>query len=188
MLELKFVRENADAVLKAAQDRGLEIPMDDLLGLDLRRRTVLTGLEEKRTRHKRGNKEIGERVRAGEEAADLRQEMGALSDEIKTLEAEVDGLDAKMREIVIRIPNIPHDSVPVGMDESFNQEVRRWGEPRRFDFQPLPHWELGERLDVLDFQRGVKIAESRFTLLKGKGALLERALINLMLEIGRAHV
>jgi len=183
MLELKFVRENADAVLKAAQDRGLEIPLDDLLELDRRRRIILAELEEKRARHKRGNKEIGERVRGGGDAEALRQEMGALSDEIKTLEAEVDGLEAEMGEITIRIPNIPHDSVPVGMDESFNQEVRRWGEPKPFDFQPLPHWELGEQLDILDFQRGVKIAESRFTLLKGIGALLERALINFMLDL-----
>jgi seryl-tRNA synthetase len=88
-----------------------------------------------------------------------------------------------MREILVRIPNIPHDSVPVGPDETFNQEVRRWGEPRDFDFTPLSHWDLGEQLDILDFQRGVKIAESRFTLLKGQGALLERALINFMLDL-----
>ncbi len=183
MLELKFVRENAETVHKAAQDRGLEIPLDDLLELDRRRRAILTELEEKRARHKHGNKEIGGKVRAGEDGSALRKEMGTLSDEIKSLEAEVDGLDARMREIIIRIPNVPHASVPVGMDESFNQEVRRWGEPRTFDFQPRPHWEVGEGLDILDFQRGVKIAESRFTLLKGKGALLERALINFMLDL-----
>jgi seryl-tRNA synthetase len=183
MLELKFVRENAETVHKAAQDRGLEVSLDDLLELDRRRRAVLTELEEKRARHKRGNKEIGGKVRAGEDDAALRKEMGTLSDEIKSLEADVDGLDVRMREIIIRIPNVPHETVPVGMDESFNREVRRWGEPRAFDFQPRPHWEVGEGLDILDFQRGVKIAESRFTLLKGKGALLERALINFMLDL-----
>ncbi len=183
MLELKFVRENADAVAKAARDRGLEVPLDDLLELDRRRRSLLSGLEEKRARHKRGNKEIGEKVRAGKDAAALREEMGALSDDIKSLEAEVDDVDARMREILIRIPNVPHESVPVGMDESFNQEVRRWGEPRKFDFPPRPHWEVGEGLGILDFQRGVKIAESRFTLLRDAGALLERALINFMLDL-----
>ncbi len=183
MLEMRFVRENADAVRKAARDRGLEVPLDDFLELDRRRRAVLAELEEKRARHKRGNKEIGERVRAGEDASTLRGEMGALSGGIKALEAEVDGLDAEMREIAVRIPNIPHASVPVGADETFNREVRRWGDPPRFDFPPLPHWELGEQLDILDFQRGVKIAESRFTLLKGGGALLERALINFMLDL-----
>lgn len=183
MLELRFVRDNVEVVRKAAQDRNLDVPLDDLLELDRRRRSILTDLEEKRARHKKGNKEIGGRVRAGDDTASLREEMGALSEEIKSLETEVADLDARMREILIRIPNVPHDSVPVGADESFNQEMRRWGKPRGFDFQPRPHWEVGEGLDILDFQRGVKIAESRFTLLKGKGALLERALINFMLDL-----
>ena len=183
MLDLKFVRDNPQAVAKAAADRGMEVPLEELLELDRRRRELLVEVEEKRARHKRGNKEIGARVRAGEDAGALREEMGALSEEIKSLEEEVDALEEKMRGILEWIPNLPHDSVPVGPDESFNREVRRWGEPRQFPFQPLPHWELGEQLDILDFQRGVKIAESRFTLLKGKGALLERALINFMLDL-----
>lgn len=183
MLELRFVRENTGTVRKAVHDRGLDVPLDDLLEMDARRRALLSEVEEKRARHKKGNKEIGERIRAGEDPAVLRGEMGALSEEIKTLEAEVDRLQGSMREIMIRIPNVPDGSVPVGMDESYNREVRRWGEPRRFDFQPLPHWDVGEGLGILDFQRGVKIAESRFTLLKGVGALLERALINFMLDL-----
>ncbi|WP_287154986.1 serine--tRNA ligase [Candidatus Solincola tengchongensis] len=183
MLDLKFVRENADLVRKALEDRCLEVPLDDLLEKDSRRRSLLAELEEKRARHKRGNKEIGERIRKGEDPAALREEMGALSEEIRSLEAEADGLEAAVREILVRLPNLPHESVPVGPDETYNREVRRWGEPRAFDFQPLPHWELGEQLGVLDFQRGVKIAESRFTLLRGKGALLERALINFMLDL-----
>ncbi|RJP33076.1 MAG: serine--tRNA ligase [Actinobacteria bacterium] len=183
MLELKFVRENADVVRKAAADRGLEVPLDDLLELDRRRRALLADVEEKRSRHKKGNREIGELMRGGGDAAALREEMGGLSEEIKSLEAEVDDLDARMRDILVWIPNIPHESVPVGLDETFNREERRWGEPPAFPFQPLPHWELGEQLDILDFQRGVKIAESRFTLLKGTGALLERALVNFMLDL-----
>lgn len=183
MLDLKFVRENADLVRRALEDRGLEFPLDDLLERDRRRRALLADLEEKRARHKKGNKEIGERMRKGEDPADLRREMGALSEEIRALEAEAEGLEAAVREMMARIPNLPHESVPVGPDETYNREVRRWGEPPAFDFQPLPHWELGERLGILDFQRGVKIAESRFTLLRGKGALLERALINFMLDL-----
>lgn len=183
MLDLRFLRENVDLVRKAVADRGLEVPLDELLELDESRRRLLTDLEEKRARHKKGNKEIGERVRKGEDPAALREEMGRLSDEIKALEAEVDSMDAAMRDILVRIPNIPHPSVPVGPDETYNQEVRRWGEPPSFAFPPLPHWELGEGLGILDFQRGVKIAESRFTLLRGKGALLERALINFMLDL-----
>ncbi len=183
MLDLKFVRDNAELVRKALRDRGLEVPLDELLEKDRRRRAVLAELEEKRARHKRGSKEVGDRVRRGEDPADLRREMGALSDEIAALEEEAGELEAAVREIMVRIPNLPHESVPVGPDETCNQEVRRWGEPPEFDFQPLPHWELGEQLGILDFQRGVKIAESRFTLLRGKGALLERALINFMLDL-----
>jgi seryl-tRNA synthetase len=183
MLELRFVRENVEVVRKAIGDRGLEVSLDELLELDGRRRIMLTDLEEKRALHKKGNKEIGELMRGGGDAAALREEMGGLSEKIKALETEVDGLDERMREILIWIPNIPHESVPVGLDETFNREVRRWGEPPEFAFAPLPHWELGEQLDILDFQRGVKIAESRFTLLKGNGALLERALINFMLDL-----
>ncbi len=183
MLELRFVRENADTVRKAVAERSLEVPLDELLELDGRWRRLLVELEEKRARHKRGNKEIGARIRAGEDPAALREEMGRLSEEIRALEGEADRLEARMKEILAWLPNIPHASVPVGPDETFNREVRRWGEPRRFAFQPLPHWEIGEGLDILDFQRGVKIAESRFTLLKDKGALLERALVNFMLDL-----
>ena len=183
MLDLRFVRENADRVRKALADRGLEVPLDELLEKDRRRRAVLADLEEKRARHKRGSKEVGERVRRGEDPAVLREEMAALSEEIGKLEKEADALEAAVRELLARLPNIPHESVPVGPDETYNREVRRWGQPPAFGFQPLPHWELGEQLGILDFQRGVKIAESRFTLLRGKGALLERALINFMLDL-----
>jgi seryl-tRNA synthetase len=183
LLDLKFIRDNTEKVRKAAEDRGLEVPLDNLLEMDRRRRALLVDVEEKRARHKKGNKEIGELTRTGGDTTTMREEMGTLSGEVKTLEDEVAGLEGDMREILIRIPNIPHSSVPVGSDEASNEEVRRWGEPREFDFPPLSHWELGERLDILDFQRGVKIAESRFTLLKGNGALMERALINFMLDL-----
>ncbi len=183
MLDLKFLRENVDLVRKAVADRGMEVPLDELLALDGRRRRLLADLEERRARHKKGNKRIGELVRKGEDPAALRAEMRALSDEIKALEAEADSLETAMRDILVRIPNLPHPSVPVGPDESSNQEVRRWGDPPSFAFPPLPHWEIGEQLGILDFQRGVKIAESRFTLLRGVGALLERALINFMLDL-----
>jgi seryl-tRNA synthetase len=184
MLDLKFIRDNPETVRKAISDRNLKgVDLDELLELDLKRRALLTGLEEKRARHKRGNKEIGELIRSGGDAEAKRAEMGTLSEEIKTLEQEAGKLDDEMREVLVRIPNIADASVPVGLDEAANLEVRRWGEPRKFDFPPLPHWELGEQLDILDFQRGVKIAESRFTLIKGVGARLERALINFMLDL-----
>jgi len=183
MLDLKLIRENPEVVRKAILDRDLKVNLDDLLELDRKRRSLLTELEEKRSKHKRGNKEIGELMRSGGDANALRAEMGELSENVKGLEEEVGRIESEMQEVLERIPNIPDSSVPVGRDESANSEVRRWGEPRQFDFPPLPHWELGEQLDILDFQRGVKIAESRFTLIKGAGALLERALINFMLDL-----
>ncbi len=183
MLDLKFVRENVELVRKALMNRGMEAPLDHLLELDRDRRTLQINLEEKRARHKQGNKEIGRRMRIGEEVESLRKEMSALSEEIKADEERMTRLEREIREILIRLPNIPHPSVPVGPDETYNREVRRWGSPRSFDFKPLPHWELGEQLGILDFQRGVKIAESRFTLLREEGALLERALINFMLDL-----
>ena len=183
MLDLKFIRDNPEAVRKSVEDRGMVLPLDDLLELDEKRRALLVEMEEKRARHKRGNKEIGKRIRDGEDVSAQREEMGALSDEIKALEQELKGVEERMQEILIWVPNIPDPSVPVGPDETYNQEIRLWGDPPNFDFEPLPHWELGEQLGILDFQRGVKIAESRFTLMRGPGALMERALINFMLDL-----
>jgi seryl-tRNA synthetase len=183
MLDLKSIRDNPEAVRKSVEDRGMQLPLDDLLEMDKKRRALLTEMEEKRARHKKGNKEIGKRIRDGEEVSAQREEMGALSDEIKALEQELKGVEEKMREILIWVPNVPDPSVPVGPDETYNQEIRLWGDPPTFDFEPLPHWELGEQLGILDFKRGVKIAESRFTLMRGPGALMERALINFMLDL-----
>jgi seryl-tRNA synthetase len=183
MLDPRFVRENVELVREALEKRGMEAPLDKFLELDRERRSLQVALEEKRARHKRGNKEIGRKMRSGEEVDSLRREMADLSDEIKADEERLALLEGEIREILIRLPNIPHPSVPVGPDETYNIEIRRWGTPREFDFPPLPHWELGEQLGILDFQRGVKIAESRFTLLREEGALLERALINFMLDL-----
>jgi len=183
MLDLKFIRDNPQAVRKSLKDRGMELPLDDLLELDKERRALLADIEEMRARHKRGNKEIGRLRRDGADDTSLREEMGKLSEEIKRREQGLKEVDERMREILIWVPNIPDPSVPVGPDETHNREIRRWGEPRDFPFAPLPHWELGEQLGILDFQRGVKIAESRFTLMRGAGALMERALINFMLDL-----
>jgi seryl-tRNA synthetase len=183
MLDLKFIRDNPDAVRKSVEDRGMELPLDDLLELDKGRRALLAEMEEKRARHKEGNRKIGRIKRDGADDPYLREEMGKLSEEIKALEQELKGVEERMHEILIWVPNIPDPSVPVGPDETFNQEIRLWGDPPTFDFEPLPHWELGEQLGILDFKRGVKIAESRFTLMRGPGALMERALINFMLDL-----
>jgi len=183
MLDLKFIRDNPDAVRKSVEDRGMKLPLDDLLELDKKRRVFIAEIDEKRAFHKEGNREIGKLKRDGADDPLLREEMGALSDEIKALEQELKGVEERMHEILVWVPNIPDPSVPVGPDETYNQEIRLWGDPPTFGFEPLPHWELGEQLGILDFKRGVKIAESRFALMRGPGALMERALINFMLDL-----
>ncbi|MDY6795651.1 MAG: serine--tRNA ligase [Actinomycetota bacterium] len=183
MLDLRFIRDNNDVVRKSMEDRSMDLPLGRLLGFDEDRRALLTRIEERRARHKEGNKRIGELKREGADDTALREEMGALSEEIKALEQDLKEVEERMRKILVWVPNIPDPSVPVGPDESYNREMRRWGEPRSFDFPPMPHWELGEQLGILNFERGVKIAESRFTLLWDAGALLERALVNLMLDL-----
>ncbi len=183
MLDLKFIRENPDAVRKALADRNMDFELDRLLSLDESRRALLLETDELRSTRNRVSKEIGEAVRRGEDAAERREEMREVSERISELEGELKKAEEELERLLQWVPNIPHGSVPVGPDESANREVRRWGEPTGFGFPPKPHWELGTQLGILDFERGVKIAESRFTLLRGAGARLERALINFMLDL-----
>ncbi len=170
MLDLKFIRENPDAVRKALADRRDTAPLDDILKLDTTRRQKVTELEDLR-RERKGGRKV-----SPEEGRELRSK-------IKTLEEEVTSLDAQLRDLLLRVPNIPHSSVPLGKDEKDNIIVRTWGEPRTFDFTPAPHWQLGEKLDILDFERGVKLSGTRFYVLKGLGAKLQRSLIALMLDL-----
>jgi seryl-tRNA synthetase len=183
LLDLKFIRENADAVRKALADRNLDFDLDRLLGVDEQRRLLLAEAEELRALRNRASREIGEAARRGEDTGARREEMKKVSERVSELEKALKEKDEELEGLLQWVPNIPHQSVPVGPDESANQEVRRWGEPSSFGFRPRPHWEVGVDLGILDFERGVKIAESRFTLLRGLGARLERALINFMLDL-----
>jgi len=183
LLDLKFIRENADAVRKALADRNLDFDLDRLLGVDEQRRLLLAEAEELRALRNRASREIGEAARRGEDTGARREEMKKVSERVSELEKALKEKDEELEGLLQWVPNIPHQSVPVGPDESANQEVRRWGEPSSFGFRPRPHWEVGVDLGILDFERGVKIAESRFTLLRGMGARLERALINFMLDL-----
>ncbi len=183
MLDLKFIRDNRELVKQSISERGVELDLDQLLELDVKRRELLQESEQLKNMRNKVSKELGQLMKAGEDVAERREEMRRTGDRIKELEEQVREAEDAVYQLQIRVPNVPHDSVPRGMDESFNEEVRRWGEPRQFGFEPLPHWELGEALDILDFARGVKIAESRFTLLRGMGARLERALMNFMLDL-----
>ncbi len=183
MLDLRIIRKDPERVRTALKKRGYSFPLDELLKKDEEWRSALSEVQALKEKRNEVSKKIAAMKAKGEDPAELLQQMKEVSRRIKELDKTVSSLEAEIREMLISIPNIPHESVPVGEDENDNVEVRRWGEPPKFDFEPKPHWEVGEKLDILDFERGVKLAESRFTVLKGLGARLERALINFMLDL-----
>lgn len=183
MLDIKWVRERPDEVREMLAQRRSAFPLDTLLEVDRRRRDLLGEGEELKARRNEGSRRVGEAKKKGENADALMEEMRLLGERVGAIDEEGASLDRQMEELLSQIPNRPHVSVPRGADEESNVVVRSWGEPRSFDFEPKPHWELGEALDILDFERGVRLAESRFTVLKGSGARMERALINFMLDL-----
>lgn len=186
MLDIKVIREDPERVKRMMLDRGMKEEAADVEGVleaDGRRRALLVEVEELKRRRNRASEEIVSLKKEGGDASAIVEEMKGISERIKEMDSEVRDIDAEIRALMLDIPNIPHETVPVGADETANVEVRRWGEKPAFTFEPKPHWDIGESLDILDFERGAKIAESRFTLLKGAGALMERALINLMLDL-----
>lgn len=186
MLDIRFIRENPDVVRDAMRRRGESVPLDELLELDARRRALVTEVEQLKAKRNEASEEVARLKRMGEnadEAARLIETMRVVSDDIKKMDEQVRELDARLRELLLVIPNIPHESVPDGESEDDNVEVRRWGEPRDFDFEVQAHWDLGTRLGILDFERATKVAGSRFALYRGAGARLERALINFMIDV-----
>lgn len=183
MLDLKFIRANPDLVRAGLKKKKAEANLDALLALDEKRRAKLTEVEQLKARRNAVSEEVARLKKAGQNADAIIVEMRQVADRIKTLDDEVKGIDAEIEEILHRIPNLPHDSVPVGEDERANVEVRRWGQPRQFSFEPKAHWDLGTQLDILDFDRAGKISGARFTVYRGLGARLERALINFMLDL-----
>ncbi len=176
MLDLKFIRENADIVRQALEDRQDSAPVDEILQLDSERRQKILELESLRHARKEAARERKVDKETVDEARDLRIM-------IRELEEEVRQLDNQVEELLLQVPNVPQPTVPVGKDESDNVVVRTWGEPKSFDFSPAPHWKLGESLDIIDFKRGVKLSGTRFYVLKGLGARLQRALIWFMLDL-----
>ncbi|MFW6230057.1 MAG: serine--tRNA ligase, partial [Halanaerobium sp.] len=188
MLDLKFIRENPDLVKDSLTKRKLNPELvDDFLEYDDKRRDILYEVEQLRHKRNVASEKIGQLKRAGEDVQPMISEMKDVSDRIKTFENELDEVEKNVNSIRLEIPNIPHEDVPVGDNEEENELIRKWGEPREFDFDFKPHWELGEELDILDFERGTKVTGSRFTFLKGAGARLERALINFMLDYHREN-
>jgi len=172
MLDLKFIRDNIDQVRQAIANRQDSAPLDEILELDAERRQKILDLEN--LRHAR--KETARERKPINKGRDLRAR-------IRELEEEVRDLDSQLEELLMQVPNIPQPTVPVGKSEEDDVVVRSWGEPRSFDFEPKPHWKLGESLGIIDFERGVKLSGTRFYVLKGIGARLQRALITFMLDL-----
>lgn len=183
MLDAKFVRQNIDFVKRKMDERGQPFDADAFVTSDTCRKDILQEVETLRSERNRVSKEIGARKQHHEDAEDLISEMGAVSQRIKELEEDLRKSEAYLSDLMLNLPNIPHETVPVGSDETDNHVVRLWGEKPQFDFDPKPHWDLGEALGILDFARAAKITGARFSLYRGAGARLERALINFMLDL-----
>jgi seryl-tRNA synthetase len=184
MLDARFVRENIDVVRDAMSARGAGWSVDAFVELDEERRRLIVKTETRQARRNELSKAVGELMKAGraEEAAALKDEARVVNDEITADSALLEQMEADVRDLLMTAPNLPHPSVPMGVDETDNVEVRRWGTPRAFDFEAQAHWDLGPALGIIDFERAVKLAKSRFVLMGGLGARLERSVINLFLD------
>lgn len=184
MLDPKLLRNNPDTVINALKNRkGDTSLVDKFVKVDEKYRKLLREVEEMRTEQNKISDEIGERKKAKQKADDLLSKVKTISDNIKKLEEELKGFEEGVRDVLLLIPNLPHMSVPVGISEKDNLEVRKWGEIKKLGFKPKTHDEIGEKLGILDFTQGVKVARSRFVNYRGLGAALERALINFMLDL-----
>jgi seryl-tRNA synthetase len=183
MLDARFVREHIDLVKKSLGDRSYALPLDEFLKFEEQRRSLLRESEELRNKRNVVSEEIGRLRTQKKDTSKLIEEMKKVSDRIKELDDKIKILEINTDDFLLNIPNIPHESVPVGKDETGNIEIKKWGEPRQFDFEPLNHWDIGEMLEIIDFERASKIAGARFSLTKGLGAKLERSLMNFMLDL-----
>ena len=183
MLDIKYLRQNIDFVSEKMRERGQEMNLDRFIVLDAGRREIIREVEGLRSERNAVSKQIGEKKKNGEDATDIIARMGSVSARIKELDEALQKTDGELDAILMTIPNLPHASVVCGRGAEDNPVVRVWGEKPQFSFTPRPHWEIGESLNILDFARGAKITGARFTLYRGFGARLERALINFMLDL-----
>lgn len=183
MLDLKFVRNNIDLLKEKLLQRGSDLSLDEFIAVDGERRKIIQDVEDLRNRRNFVSKEVGRLKKEGQKAEHLMEEMRVVNDRIKEMETVLEKKETALSAIILSVPNIPHPGVPIGKDSSDNPVAKRWGDIRQFDFEPRSHWDIGEELGILDFERGAKISGARFTLYKGLGAQLERALINFMLDL-----
>lgn len=182
MLDIKLMRKEPERVAQAVGRRGKEIDMQPFLIADEKHREVIAQIEELQSQRNAKSKEVGQRKRNGESADDLMAEVSAINEKIKVLDESKDALEKEVRDFVVSIPNMPADDIPDGGEDDYRVE-RVWGEPRKFDFEPKAHWDLGVDLDILDFDRAAKVTGSRFTFYKGLAARLERAIISFMIDM-----
>jgi seryl-tRNA synthetase len=184
MLSRELLRNDPARVRKGFADRGLPLEtLDDWQALDAERRAAVTEVDQLKQRRNELSRQVGQKRSKGEAADDLMAEVGGLKSRLESLEEQVGRLDGQLADRELRFPNLPHDSVPVGVDETANRVERVVGEPRQFDFVPKPHWDLGTDLGILDFERAAKVTGARFTVYRGAAARLERALIAFMLDL-----
>ncbi|ABR46267.1 seryl-tRNA synthetase [Alkaliphilus metalliredigens QYMF] len=184
MLDIKRIRMNLDEIKAAMARRGEKgFDLDAVVALDEDRRTILQEVEQMKNEQKTVSKEVPKLKKEGKDVSEVMEKMKTLSAEIKNLDVKVKEIEEKMEEILLRIPNVPHPDVPQGDTDDDNIEVRTWGEPTQFSFEPKPHWEVGVNLGILDFEAASKVTGSRFTLYRGMAARLERALISFMLDL-----
>lgn len=183
MHDLAYFRANFDALAQRLATRGNALNLDRFRELDARRRAAITQSEQLKAHRNEESQKIAQLKRAGADTAEQQKQVRTIGEQIASFDEEVKTLDEEFRQLLAGIPNVPHESVPVGKDSEDNQEVRRVGEPRQFDFAPKAHWDLGPELGILDLERAAKITGARFALYWGLGAKLERALINFMLDI-----
>jgi seryl-tRNA synthetase len=183
MIDLNYFREHLDDIERMLRNRTARLDLDAFRKLDAERRQRITSVERLKAERNKGSEEVGRLKKSGQDATALMSRMKQIAEEIKQEDEKIAALDEKLRDFMFSVPNIPHSSVPVGSGAEGNVEVRRWGAPPKFDFAPKPHWELGEAARILDLERAVKIAGTRFALYRGAGARLERALANFFLDV-----
>lgn len=182
MLDIKLIRENPEKINELLKRRNPDLSIDEVIAIDEERRKIQTKADELRAKRKSESQKIGLMKKNGENTDKIQEEVRVLGDEIKEFEEKQTELDAKQKDILLHIPNIPDETTPIGASDADNVEVYKWGEPRKFDFEFNAHWDLCEEKNLVDFERGVKLSQSRFTLYRGKGSRLERAIINFFLD------
>ena len=183
MLDIKIIRENPEKVNELLKRRNPELSIDGILEIDAKRRKVQSQADELRAKRKKISQEIGMLKKQGQDTDKIQAEVKVMGDEIKALEEQEQQLDIEQRNLLLSTPNTPDETTPIGLSEDDNVEIKRWGEVKKVDFEQKAHWDICADKDIVDFERGVKLAQSRFSLYKGKGAQLERAIINFFLDV-----